>query len=298
MASLGRITTRRGFHSLGSVNGRIRPQIKLRAPIEPTVKNIEVDNDHPLWQFFSDKKFLRSTEELNETELRAWTIPELRRKSFNDLHSLWYNCLKERNIIARESYLSASMKNYDSKENSEPNDDMYEKLSNKIRDSMWRIRHVLSERQYAHENAQAFFPEVKQQLLNSFKQRYLEGEKEELDDLEEQLKRLNWAVFGTDINSEDVQINENFSDCVVFNGNIRLEKFGTDAEKEKYYPFTNAYDAFPLFAPNKDGLDKISSLLEVVEINRSKLDYADILKMVPAKQAERAIEDFEGDDTN
>ncbi|GMG56160.1 unnamed protein product [Ambrosiozyma monospora] len=66
---------------------RISPHIKLRPPILPTVNNIEVKDDHPLWQFFHDKKFIRASEEVRFTG-RAWTVPELRRKSFDDLHQL------------------------------------------------------------------------------------------------------------------------------------------------------------------------------------------------------------------
>ena len=35
---------------------------------------------------------------------RAWTVEELRYKSWNDLHSLWWVCVKERNRIKTQTY--------------------------------------------------------------------------------------------------------------------------------------------------------------------------------------------------
>lgn len=57
----------RSFHISASNAGRLRPNIKLRPPIVPKLDNIAVKDDHPLWQFFSDKKFMRSADELKES---------------------------------------------------------------------------------------------------------------------------------------------------------------------------------------------------------------------------------------
>lgn len=59
-------TFSRGFRVSSIVQGRARKNIELRPPIVPKVSNIEVQDNHPLWQFFSDKKYIRSKDELDQ----------------------------------------------------------------------------------------------------------------------------------------------------------------------------------------------------------------------------------------
>lgn len=64
---------------------------------KPTIK---VDEKHGLWGFFPEPKKLVWTPNETERHGRAWTVEELRRKSWEDLHALWWVCCKERNMIA------------------------------------------------------------------------------------------------------------------------------------------------------------------------------------------------------
>ncbi|KAI5294283.1 54S ribosomal protein L4 mitochondrial [Ascosphaera acerosa] len=73
------------------------------APREQVEKAIETSPDHGLWGFFVSSKELVPTPEYETQFGRPWTIQELRAKSFDDLHCLWWICAKERNRIATSS---------------------------------------------------------------------------------------------------------------------------------------------------------------------------------------------------
>lgn len=60
---------------------------------------VQVDENHGLWGFFpSDRKSMATPEEM-AAHGRSWTVPELRNKDWDDLHRLWWVCLKERNRL-------------------------------------------------------------------------------------------------------------------------------------------------------------------------------------------------------
>ncbi|KLO05541.1 MRP-L47-domain-containing protein [Schizopora paradoxa] len=115
-----------------------------------------VNPDHGLWAFF--RKVERDGKEEFETVerdvpgrtigSRAWNAFELRRKSFKDLHTLWYIVLRERNLLASQraeakrleinvTMLSAAKRDY------------------MCRKTMARIKQVLNERRIAYERAVA-----------------------------------------------------------------------------------------------------------------------------------------------
>ncbi|KAL9601461.1 MAG: hypothetical protein Q9219_002527 [cf. Caloplaca sp. 3 TL-2023] len=101
---------------------------------------VSVDGNHGLWGFFrSNKKALNTPEETSLFE-------ELRNKSWEDLHSLWWVCCKERNILATQEYERSRLKaGYGDAE-------IMERVR-AVRQTQKAIKHALTERYYAFEEA-------------------------------------------------------------------------------------------------------------------------------------------------
>ena len=74
---------------------------------------------------------------------RSWTAADLRRKSFDDLHKLWYVLYKERNLLLSERERA--------RRNSRPIQPKEETRYLKVKRSMGAIKFVLSERSKIHK---------------------------------------------------------------------------------------------------------------------------------------------------
>ncbi|KAF5505562.1 54S ribosomal protein L4 [Colletotrichum siamense] len=106
---------------------------------------VSVDPKHGLWDFFYGKKLLQTPKE-TQAHGRAWSVRDLRKKSWDDLHSLWYVCLKERNRLATARKERARrMVGFGEYEGDERDD--------VVRSTMRAIKHVLTERYYVWEDA-------------------------------------------------------------------------------------------------------------------------------------------------
>jgi large subunit ribosomal protein L47 len=82
----------------------------------------------------------------NKPPGRAWTVEELRQKSWEDLHSLWWVCAKERNRIATSSKERERLKAGYGQFEAEDRDKT-------VRKTQQAIKHALTERFYAWEHA-------------------------------------------------------------------------------------------------------------------------------------------------
>ncbi|KAI5251628.1 MRP-L47-domain-containing protein [Aureobasidium subglaciale] len=107
---------------------------------------IDVDPDHGLWGFFNRDRLPFATPEYDNNHGRAWTTQELRAKDFEDLHRLWWVCVRERNRLATESYARAKAK-------AGYGDFEAEERETQVKLTQRAIKHVLTERWYAWEDA-------------------------------------------------------------------------------------------------------------------------------------------------
>ncbi|KAK8051355.1 hypothetical protein PG993_002740 [Apiospora rasikravindrae] len=107
---------------------------------------VTTDPNHGLWDFFYAKDKALPTPEEDSQHGRAWIVEELRHKSWEDLHGLWWVCVKERNRIATATRERRRLKLVVGEDQSKTRN--YE-----IWKTMKAIKHTLTERYYAWEDA-------------------------------------------------------------------------------------------------------------------------------------------------
>ena len=85
---------RTGLRNPVSVSNEPLPKPRNKLP------RVQVDPNHGLYGFFAGHDKLMNTPAEDKEHGRAWTVEELRRKSWEDLHKLWWVCCRERNKIS------------------------------------------------------------------------------------------------------------------------------------------------------------------------------------------------------
>ncbi|EXJ81064.1 hypothetical protein A1O3_07352 [Capronia epimyces CBS 606.96] len=102
--------------------------------------------DHGLWGFFDQKRQSMLPPDEESSHGRAWTYQELSVKSFEDLHKLYWVCVKEQNrALTREKERKRVRAGYGALESEERVD--------AIRETMTLIREVLADRQLSYDQA-------------------------------------------------------------------------------------------------------------------------------------------------
>ncbi|QNP97215.1 54S ribosomal protein L4, mitochondrial [Yarrowia lipolytica] len=219
----------------GSVTGNeFVKKLELKAPIAPALDNIEVPDSHPLWQFFcKDKKIVRDQRSF-DSSTRPWSVAELRRKSFEDLHALWYVCLKERNILLKEERVTTRM-------HFENQNGGYRSEHDRVGETMVNIRHVLAERYRAFEEVQQVLPEVRAQANAEFDEKYVTADAVYDSELSLELERHLVAYYGfsTDPRTNaGVQVDEKIIEAVKYGAKLKYERY-SGATDENGNPIAN-----------------------------------------------------------
>ncbi|RYP68307.1 hypothetical protein DL769_005531 [Monosporascus sp. CRB-8-3] len=140
----------RGLSSIYRSGPRFRMNIRKDEVPKPAdykpAADVQVDPNHGLWQFFYGRDKLLLTPEEDAEHGRGWTVEELRRKSWEDLHKLWWVCVKEQNRIATHRREKQNMRLKNGVQ------ETAERLA-EVRKTMKAIRHALTERYYLWEDA-------------------------------------------------------------------------------------------------------------------------------------------------
>lgn len=292
----------RRLHSATRLLARSKPlkfgnlkDIKLRAPIVPTHKNFDVSPDHPLWAFFPEgsnsETCFREQEDIPR-ESRAWSMAELRRKAFDDLHKLWYLTLKERNILAREVRLGKSFDYV--------NFQRFTDLDDKLVLTQKRIKQTLLERQVAYERVQTF-TEEQQLYLQEFEEAYVDADVSEFEDYNEKLVRLQYALFGLEPRLQDYNLEEDinvkFVQGLSYIANLKVQRHAKSNPDSLELPLAGVVEELPfLLRDTEEAIEEVKALRATGKsVKLDKIDVFPFLRnaLEAAREAEEGIPEAE-----
>ncbi|KAH6659759.1 mitochondrial 39-S ribosomal protein L47 (MRP-L47)-domain-containing protein [Truncatella angustata] len=133
---------RSGTKARMTVDGIELPEPAKYNPVD----DFKTDPEHGLYDFFYDKEKALLTPEDEAQHGRSWNVEELRHKSWDDLHTLWWACTKERNRIATASRERTRLK-------LKTGGDESQARMQTVSRTMKSIKQALTERFYAWEDA-------------------------------------------------------------------------------------------------------------------------------------------------
>lgn len=260
------ISARRALLALTKACQRAKPlrfpengKVTLREPIIPTHKNFDVSPDHPLWAFFREgNKTENILRELKDwvTDSRPWSMAELRLKSFDDLHRLWYLNAQQRNILATEKRVANELLN--------GNTNHYDDLDDNHLMVQKRIKQVLLERQVAYERAQLL---PQDEYLQEFSENYINADESQISQFNEKLIRLQYAIFGIepDLAEYDLaeDINVKFVEGLKYVANLKLNRFLKSNPDALALPLNGPMEELPFLVRDTEvAVKEVSELRE------------------------------------
>lgn len=222
--------------------------LELRRPVEPTVKDIKTPDSHPLWQFFGDKQYLRPPADVREAG-EAWSIPQLRRKSFDDLHTLWYVCLRELNALYREATIVRSWNARPGRESDlQGNNSAFDEAAGKVKATLKRIRHVLAERYHGYKRGELELGEEYPKLLQEFSESFLEADSNSDAEVAGQMERFQYAFYGINPLLEDNVPTPKVVQGLYAMAKLKLQRYAS--EQSTVNSVDDIREAFVLFTCN------------------------------------------------